>query len=120
MATGRHALPAVCAAPRAVLAPQGPVRCVALSLTHRARAAAVNRATSTLHRNKAEFGPQHVLDGATETCWNSDQGTPQALTVTFVEASTPTHLTLTFQGGFVGTVRARAMLAGARRRASRW
>lgn len=35
------------------------------------------RVSSVLGRNTRELGKQHLFDGSPETCWNSDQGTPQ-------------------------------------------
>lgn len=35
------------------------------------------RVSSVLGRNTRELGKQHLFDGSAETCWNSDQGTPQ-------------------------------------------
>lgn len=50
-----------------------------------------------------EYGKQNLFDGAAETCWNSEQGTPQFIQISFLQ---PVHLqsvSFTFQGGFVGT-----------------
>ena len=60
--------------------------------------------SSVLHRDHDQFGKQHLLDGSVETCWNSDQGTPQLIQIHFDEDA-PVDidgLQIMFQGGFVG------------------
>ena len=62
------------------------------------------RVSSVLHNAVAEYGKRHLLDGSSDTCWNSEQGTPQFVVVAF---SCPVNLrsvSITFQGGFVGQV----------------
>ena len=39
--------------------------------------------SSVLNKNAKEFGKKHLTDGKAETCWNSDQGTPQFVKVNF-------------------------------------
>ena len=41
--------------------------------------------SSTLNRNHKEFGKKHLLDGRADTCWNSDMGLPQQVSVVFRE-----------------------------------
>lgn len=61
------------------------------------------KASSTLNRNRAEYGPAHVFDGVADTCWNSDQGLPQTLTVDFERQVRVSEVRVMFQGGFVGS-----------------
>ncbi|KAJ1959857.1 Nuclear receptor 2C2-associated protein [Dispira parvispora] len=58
--------------------------------------------SSVSNRDTKNYGKQHLLDGNDETCWNSDQGTPQFIMVKFTRQVTPTDLKIMFQGGFVG------------------
>ncbi len=61
------------------------------------------RVSSVLGRNVKEFGKKHLFDGREDTCWNSDQGSPQWVQVTL--NGTPASVSgirLTFQGGFAG------------------
>ena len=39
------------------------------------------KVSSVLNRNVKEFGKQFLFDGREDTCWNSDQGTPQLIQV---------------------------------------
>ena len=39
------------------------------------------KVSSVLNRNVKEFGKQFLFDGKEDTCWNSDQGTPQLIQV---------------------------------------
>lgn len=41
-----------------------------------------------------------MFDGNEETCWNSDQGSPQFITVELPSAASVSHLEVKFQGGF--------------------
>merc|ERR1719431_987369 len=43
-----------------------------------------------------------MIDGEEDTCWNSDQGSPQWVHVTFDDAVTVREVHIKFQGGFVG------------------
>jgi len=45
----------------------------------------------------------NILDGSSETCWTSGQGTPQYVQLDFLSPVVPKRISLTFQGGFVGT-----------------
>ena len=63
------------------------------------------RVSSVLNRNVKEFGKKFLFDGREDTCWNSEQGSPQWIQVTFEESSgvqTVSELQLMFQGGFAG------------------
>ncbi len=59
------------------------------------------KASSTLKRS-AQYSPKNVLDGNDETCWNSDQGSPQWLEFAFSSPVDLSEVIITFQGGFVG------------------
>ena len=44
-----------------------------------------------------------MFDGVADTCWNSDQGSPQSIMLDFLSAGvTIEKIDITFQGGFVG------------------
>ncbi|PIL31337.1 hypothetical protein GSI_06035 [Ganoderma sinense ZZ0214-1] len=58
------------------------------------------KVSSTLDKS---VGKKCLIDGSPETCWTSQQGTPQHVQLTFAAAVIPKHIELTFQGGFVGT-----------------
>ncbi|THV07083.1 hypothetical protein K435DRAFT_772806 [Dendrothele bispora CBS 962.96] len=57
------------------------------------------KVSSTLDKT---VGKKHLIDGSPETCWTSQQGLPQWISLTFPSSITPTRVSLTFQGGFVG------------------
>ncbi|KAJ3749917.1 hypothetical protein DFH05DRAFT_1465017 [Lentinula detonsa] len=63
------------------------------------------KVSSTLDKS---VGKKNLIDGSPETCWTSQQGLPQTITLTFPLSSSssrgviPKTLSLTFQGGFVG------------------
>ncbi|KAH9043686.1 galactose-binding domain-like protein, partial [Lactarius pseudohatsudake] len=58
------------------------------------------RVSSTLDKS---LGKSYLVDGSPETCWTSQQGLPQFIQLTFPSPVVPKRLSLTFQGGFVGT-----------------
>ena len=63
------------------------------------------RVSSVLNGDVLQYGKQHLVDGSPDSCWNSEQGSPQQVQLTFAR---PVHVhsaTVTFQGGFVGKVR---------------
>lgn len=60
------------------------------------------RASSVLQRNVKQYGPRLALEEDPDTCWNSDQGTPQWLQLEFPGPVDLSSVTITFQGGFVG------------------
>ncbi|KAI0067977.1 hypothetical protein BV25DRAFT_1911013 [Artomyces pyxidatus] len=58
------------------------------------------RVSSTLDKS---VGKKYLIDGSPETCWSSQQGLPQYIHLSFASPVVPKLLSLTFQGGFVGT-----------------
>ncbi|KFP70476.1 Nuclear receptor 2C2-associated protein, partial [Acanthisitta chloris] len=58
------------------------------------------RVSSVLNRDVKQFGKQHMFDSSEETCWNSDQGTSQWVTLDFPRAVKVSELHIQFQGGF--------------------
>ncbi|NWU87484.1 NR2CA protein, partial [Onychorhynchus coronatus] len=58
------------------------------------------RVSSVLNRDVKQFGKQHMFDGSEETCWNSDQGMCQWVTLDFPQPVKVSQLHLQFQGGF--------------------
>ncbi|XP_063603191.1 nuclear receptor 2C2-associated protein-like [Penaeus indicus] len=61
------------------------------------------RVSSVLGRNTRELGKQHLFDGSPETCWNSDQGSPQWVALKWDNPVEVTSITAQFQGGFCGS-----------------
>ncbi|XP_078468783.1 nuclear receptor 2C2-associated protein [Lampetra fluviatilis] len=60
------------------------------------------RVSSVLNRDGKQFGKKHLFDGNEETCWNSDQGAPQWVSVDFPQPVRVSELHVQFQGGFSG------------------
>merc|ERR1712086_483468 len=60
------------------------------------------RVSSVLNRDVKQFGKKFLFDGDEETCWNSDQGSPQFVQIDFGRQVSPKQLLMTFQGGFAG------------------
>ncbi|PVV03862.1 hypothetical protein BB560_001634 [Smittium megazygosporum] len=60
------------------------------------------KVSSVLNRNTREYGKKHLIDGNLETCWNSDQGSPQHIIIDFNDPLCINKIEFTFQGGFVG------------------
>lgn len=60
------------------------------------------RVSSVLNRDATNFGKKHLTDGSGDTCWNSDQGSPQWICIDFSAPVTPSEVHLQFQGGFAG------------------
>ncbi|PCH34247.1 galactose-binding like protein [Wolfiporia cocos MD-104 SS10] len=58
------------------------------------------KVSSTLDKS---VGKKYLIDGNPETCWTSQQGTPQYIQLSFPSPVVPARLSITFQGGFVGT-----------------
>ncbi|NXE99460.1 NR2CA protein, partial [Menura novaehollandiae] len=58
------------------------------------------RVSSVLNRDVKQFGKKHMFDGSEETCWNSDQGTSQWVTLDFPRTVKVSQLHIQFQGGF--------------------
>ena len=71
-------------------------------------------ASSILNGDEESFGAANMLDGADDTCWNSDGGEHQVLTLTLqAPCAALRALELVFQGGFVGQDMRVAGLPGA-------
>ena len=68
------------------------------------------KVSSVLNRQVSEYGKNFMFDGREDTCWNSDQGTPQWVRITFDSTKYITKLQLMFQGGFVGNREEREVL----------
>eukprot|EP00911_Craspedida_sp_UC1_P001716 UC1_evm2s1304 len=62
----------------------------------------VCRVSSVLNGDRVQFGAPNMFDGAVETCWNSDQGSPQRVLLDFGQDVRLASLTIAFQGGFAG------------------
>ncbi|GFT30180.1 nuclear receptor 2C2-associated protein [Trichonephila clavipes] len=60
------------------------------------------RVSSVLNKNTKEFGKQYMIDNCDDTCWNSDQGSPQWLQMSFPQSTTVEEIHIQFQGGFAG------------------
>jgi hypothetical protein len=43
-----------------------------------------------------------MFDGNLDSCWNSDQGSPQFIIIDFCQLSCVKKVQFSFQGGFVG------------------
>lgn len=55
-----------------------------------------------LVRSIAPSHQQYLTDGNDETCWNSDQGSPQHIVLEFEKQVVVQEIQLVFQGGFAG------------------
>ncbi|NWS20032.1 NR2CA protein, partial [Pachyramphus minor] len=62
------------------------------------------RVSSVLKRDGKQFGKQHMFDGSEETCWISDQGTSQWVTLDFPHPVKVSQLHIQFHGGFSSQV----------------
>ncbi|KAJ2355232.1 Nuclear receptor 2C2-associated protein [Coemansia sp. RSA 2618] len=60
------------------------------------------RVSSVLNRDVPSLGKQNLFDGSIETCWNSEQGTPQHILVEFSPSVRIHEIRVQFQGGFAG------------------
>ncbi|KAH0952471.1 hypothetical protein HN011_000111 [Eciton burchellii] len=60
------------------------------------------RVSSVLNRDIRSYGKKHMFDDSTETCWNSDAGSPQWIIINFEEECNISCFEIEFQGGFVG------------------
>uniref|UniRef100_A0A8B9EY08 Nuclear receptor 2C2 associated protein n=1 Tax=Amazona collaria TaxID=241587 RepID=A0A8B9EY08_9PSIT len=58
------------------------------------------RVSSVLNRDVKHFGKKHMFDASEETCWNSDQGACQWVTLDFPRSVRVSQLHIQFQGGF--------------------
>ncbi|EHB16735.1 Nuclear receptor 2C2-associated protein [Heterocephalus glaber] len=59
-----------------------------------------SRVSSVLNRNTRQFGKKHLFDQDEETCWTSDQGPSQWVTLKFPQRVRVSQLQIQFQGGF--------------------
>ena len=55
------------------------------------------RVSSVLNRDIKQYGKKFLTDGSDETCWNSDAGVPQHITIDFGRAVVVESLKLMFQ-----------------------
>ncbi|KAI9094299.1 galactose-binding domain-containing protein [Phlyctochytrium arcticum] len=60
------------------------------------------RVSSVLNRDTKNYGKKHLLDDSDETCWNSEQGSPQYIALEFADPVSVHSLHIMFQGGFAG------------------
>lgn len=61
------------------------------------------KVSSTLNKS-IEFSSKNMFDNDINTCWNSDQGSPQSILIDFQRLVKIQFINITFQGGFVGQV----------------
>ncbi|KAG7238988.1 hypothetical protein INR49_030253 [Caranx melampygus] len=59
-----------------------------------------SRVSSVLNRDVKQYGKKYMFDCNEETCWNSDQGECQWVTLEFPQPVTVSELKVQFQGGF--------------------
>jgi hypothetical protein len=52
--------------------------------------------------NSKEFNKQCMIDGSDESCWQSDQGSPQFVIIDFLKEQAIQSISIMFQGGFAG------------------
>eukprot|EP00099_Drosophila_melanogaster_P001789 NP_001097439.2 uncharacterized protein Dmel_CG34213 [Drosophila melanogaster] len=60
------------------------------------------RVSSVLNRDVKQHGKQFMFDTREETSWNSDEGTPQFITISLEEPQKVAGFSFQFQGGFSG------------------
>ncbi|TNV80804.1 hypothetical protein FGO68_gene3474 [Halteria grandinella] len=56
--------------------------------------------SSVFQRDHKQFGKKYLFDGKEDTCWNSDQGLPQHVTIKFEAPQKVGVIKYTSQGGF--------------------
>ena len=63
------------------------------------------KVSSVLNKNVREYGKKFLFDNCDDTCWNSDQGSPQFISLNFQRQPLEqiSQVQIQFQGGFVGT-----------------
>ncbi|KAL1023055.1 hypothetical protein UPYG_G00035900 [Umbra pygmaea] len=61
-----------------------------------------SRVSSVLNRDVKQFGKKYMFDSNEETCWNSDQGDTQWVSLEFPQPVRVSELNVQFQGGFSG------------------
>ncbi|XP_053178848.1 nuclear receptor 2C2-associated protein [Scomber japonicus] len=59
-----------------------------------------SRVSSVLNRDVKQYGKKYMFDSNEETCWNSDQGECQWVTLEFPQSVRVSELKVQFQGGF--------------------
>ncbi|XP_011698452.1 PREDICTED: nuclear receptor 2C2-associated protein isoform X2 [Wasmannia auropunctata] len=60
------------------------------------------RVSSVLNKNVQSYGKMYMFDNCSETCWNSDAGSPQWVFISFEEECSLSSFEIEFQGGFAG------------------
>eukprot|EP00043_Microstomoeca_roanoka_P017753 m.186079 g.186079 ORF g.186079 m.186079 type:complete len:144 (-) comp16694_c5_seq3:1121-1552(-) len=60
------------------------------------------RVSSVLNGDGKQFGKKFLADDREDTCWNSDQGSPQFVELKLDQPQQVTRLKIMFQGGFAG------------------
>lgn len=60
------------------------------------------KVSTVLNRQVREYGKMFMFDGREDTCWNSDQGSPQWVRLEFDSEVTVAQVEFMFQGGFAG------------------
>ncbi|XP_058805273.1 nuclear receptor 2C2-associated protein-like isoform X2 [Phymastichus coffea] len=60
------------------------------------------RVSSVLNKNVKSYGKQFMFDDESETCWNSDSGSPQWVFIKFDQEVELSCIKIQFQGGFAG------------------
>ncbi|XP_067369356.1 nuclear receptor 2C2-associated protein [Channa argus] len=58
------------------------------------------RVSSVLNRDVKQYGKKYMFDCSEETCWNSDQGECQWVSLEFPQSVKVSELKIQFQGGF--------------------
>ncbi|XP_056133155.1 nuclear receptor 2C2-associated protein isoform X2 [Lampris incognitus] len=61
-----------------------------------------SRVSSVLNRDVKQFGKKYMFDRNEETCWNSDQGDSQWVSLEFPQPVKVSEVKVQFQGGFSG------------------
>ncbi|XP_026201000.1 nuclear receptor 2C2-associated protein [Anabas testudineus] len=59
-----------------------------------------SRVSSVLNRDVKQYGKKYMFDCNEETCWNSDQGEYQWVSLEFPQSVKVSELKIQFQGGF--------------------
>ena len=62
----------------------------------------VIKVSTVLNRQVREYGKMFMFDGREDTCWNSDQGSPQWIRLEFDSEVEVAQVEFMFQGGFAG------------------
>lgn len=59
-----------------------------------------SRVSSVLNRDVKQFGKKYMFDSHEDTCWNSDQGECQWVSLEFPQSVKVSEVKVQFQGGF--------------------